>query len=336
MLGVIIVTYASGDVIEACLDSLVASEGADISIAICDNASPDDTVEKVRGWARNRNLALHETTETGDPRPEGRVTLIRSSVNRGFAGGVNLGIRFLMRDRNCNLFWILNPDCEVAPDAAAAFEACALKAGEFALMGSRIVYREAPGLIQSDGGHVERWTGVCHNVNQGADPVATALPSVDQLDYLSGASVVASRHFIETVGAVPENYFLYYEEVEWAARRGALPLVLCAEAVVHHHGGTAIGTGAVDRLASPFALYFNYRNRMRFVRAIHPVALPLAYLASLARVGKLVAKGAWSEAASAFLGLNQLPPPQKVREKLAPNAAALAFGRVKVGSEQRA
>jgi hypothetical protein len=248
-------------------------------------------------------------------------------VNRGFAAGVNRGLRSLQRDPRCGLFWILNPDCEVAPGAAAAFERCAAAAGDFALMGARIVYLEPPGLIQSDGGRVGRWTGLCRNVNQGADPAATGRPAAGELDFISGASVVASRRFVETAGPMPEDYFLYYEEVDWAARRGALPLVLCEGAVIHHHGGTAIGSGAVNRLPTPFALYFNYRNRMRYLRRMRPLALPVAYLASLARVAKLLALGARAEAESAFRGMHGRAPPRAVRARLSPEAAALAFDR---------
>mgnify|MGYP006279881287 FL=1 len=194
-------------------------------------------------------------------------------------------------------------------------------------MGSRIIYLEPPGLIQSDGGRVGRWTGLCRNVNQGADPSGTMRPAAEELDFISGASVVASRRFLETAGLMPEHYFLYYEEVEWAARRGELPLVLCDDAVIHHHGGTAIGTGAVNRLPTPFAHYFNYRNRMRYIRRQRPLALPVTYLASLARVTKLFALGARAEAGSALRGMHGCPPPRAVRDRLSPEAAALAFDR---------
>ena len=326
MLGVIIVTYNSSDVITACLERLVASNGVDLRIVVCDNASQDDTVETIRAWARDRTDGLVELTEVDDMTTEPQVALLRAPVNRGFAAGVNMGLRYLMRDSRCGLFWILNPDCEVAPDTATAFLHCAAATGDFALMGSRVVYLEPPGLIQSEGGRVERWTGICRSVNRGADPAETERhPTAADLDFIPGASMVATRRFVETAGPMAEDYFLYYEEVDWAACRGTLALVLCENATVYHHGGTSIGTGAVNRLPTPFSLYFNNRNRMRFLRKHRPIALPTAYLASLARVGKLATIGAWPEAQSAFLGLHQLPPPKRVRERLSPEAADVAF-----------
>lgn len=328
MIAVIIVTYNSSDVIRNCLESLILSEGAVVRVVVVDNASTDATVQIIRDWAAERASSFQEVSLQASVQPKAQCTLIRSDVNRGFAGGVNLGLKAQMVDPECDLFWILNPDCEVEATTAAAFRRCAgASCGSFALMGSRILYREPPGHVQSDGGRVGRWTGICRNLNQGLTPEAAHRPQAERLDFISGASVVASRRFIETVGLMREDYFLYFEEVEWAARRGSLPLALCEEAVVHHHGGTAIGSGSLTRRASPMALYFNYRNRMRFIAHMRPWALPVAGVASLARIVKLVLQGAWPEAWAAMLGLFQMPPPKAVRLILSEDAAEFAFGR---------
>ncbi|MEM6374590.1 MAG: glycosyltransferase family 2 protein [Pseudomonadota bacterium] len=324
MIGVVIVTYCASDVIRGCLDSLIASEGEPLRVILVDNASPDDTVATITNWASETGADF--TDLSTDPGPLAHFSLLRSELNRGFAGGVNLGLERLLQEPDCTMLWLLNPDCEVDPTAANAFREKARSVGPFALMGSRILYSEKPGLIQSDGGLVGRWSGICRNINQGKDPAGTTRPTPKELDFISGASVVASRDFVTDVGRMTEDYFLYYEEVDWAARRGTLPLVLCEDAVIRHHGGTAIGTGSVTRLASPFALYFNNRNRMRYMARFHPAGLPFAYLASLARIAKLAGMRAWAEAWSALLALHQLGPPRAVREVLSPEAAALAFG----------
>lgn len=327
MIAVIIVTYNSADVIRNCLESLVHSEGETLRIVIVDNASTDATIQVVRDWAAERLSSFQDIRVQTSGQLTAQCTLIRSDVNLGFAGGVNRGLEAQMADPECDLFWILNPDCEVEATTAAAFRSCAEASGKFSLMGSRILYREAPGRVQSDGGRVGRWTGICRNINQGVRPDAVSRPKVDEIDFIPGGSMVASRHFIETVGLMREDYFLYFEEVEWATRRGSLPLVLCEQALVHHHGGTATGSGTVTRRASPLSFYFNYRNRMRFVSHVRPLALPVAYAASLARVLKLALQRAWPEASAALLGLFQMPPPKTVRSILSDDAAEYAFGR---------
>lgn len=326
IIGVVVLTFHSADVIAACLDSLAASRGAELRIAVCDNKSQDSTVDIVRGWAEARGLDLTEIQPGGEsPAARGSLTLIHTGGNLGFAGGVNVGLRYLLEDPEVDLFWILNPDGEATPETAAAYLRRAEEVGPFSLMGGRTRYHEAPRHIQTDGGRVDYWSGVCRNVNLGMAPEEATFPEAGSLDFIAGANMVASRAFLERAGLMVEDYFLYYEEVDWAARRGALPLAVCPEAEVIHHGGTSIGTGRLTRRPSPFANYFNYRNRMRFMRRVRPFALPATWGLSMLRVARLVLYGAWDEAWAAFAGLSGLRPPAAVRERIAPEDRALAF-----------
>ena len=137
-------------------------------------------------------------------------------------------------------------------------------------------YAEPPHRIQIDGGTVNRWTGVTSNINLGAEAAQAPLPKGEDMDFVTGANLVASRRFYETVGPMREDYFLYYEEADWALRRGSLPIVFADGFVVYHHAGTSIGSPTLERLASPFSFFFKYRSRMMFVRRFHPIALPVA------------------------------------------------------------
>lgn len=333
-IGVVVVLYRSADVLVDCVESLLASQGVRPRIVLCDNASPDDGVARLRALAAARGVALLELAEGEAPPaaalPEGGITLLRLSVNGGFAAGANAGLRLLLSRPEVGLFWVLNPDCVVGPDTAAAFVRCARAGGPFSLMGGRVVFMDPPQAIQSDGARVGRWTGVVRSVNQGRLPAGTPPPDPAELDIISGANMVASRAFIEAQGLMEEGYFLYYEEVEWAFRRGALPLRYCPEAVVHHHGGTAIGSGSPTRAASGFANYFNYRNRMRFAARCMPQALPGAYLYSMAKVGQMLLQGRLAEAQGALWGVHQLPPPAMVRDRLSPGALARVRGHAAV------
>ncbi len=329
-IGVVVVTYNSSDVIIPCLESLLASDHPDLRVVVCDNSSPDDTVDVIRDWAVKQDVAFAER-EVGREPPDDvgsatQLLLLRSSVNGGFAAGVNLGLKTLLKSPDVGLFWILNPDCIVPPATASAYARAAAEAGPFSLMGGRLAFPDSPHVIQSDGGRIGRWTGICRNANQGNLPDAVAPPDPETLDYVAGANFVASRQFIETAGLMQEDYFLYFEEIDWAFRRGDLPLKFCQTALVYHHNGTAIGSGSLNQRASAFSNYFNYRNRMRFVRRHFPAARVTAYLYSTAKIVKLLLSGARDEAIGAFRGLNQLPPPKAIRDRLSPDAAKMAFG----------
>lgn len=333
-IGVVVVSFGSGDVILECLESLLASTGVDLRIVVVDNASPDDTCARIEAWASGaapfqraagsplagapavpKPVAM-KTHRRGDAYGElGALSLIHSGGNLGFAGGVNVGLDALRGQ--VDWFWVLNPDCAVPPATARAFADAAASGGPFSLMGGRVLYYSHPGLVQSDGGRFSRLTGVCSQVNAGV-PVGSALrPDASSLDWISGACMIVSPDFLEAEGPMREDYFLYYEEVDWAFRRGARPLSVAPQAIVYHHGGTTIGTGSIGRRPSPFANYFNYRNRIRFCRRFVSKFPAGAFAYGLAKAAQLLLKGAPDEAYAIVAGMFEtLPPPRPIRERL--------------------
>ena len=332
-IGVVIVAHGSEDVLPACLDSLAAATHEDIKIVVVDNASPDASAQVVRrhaaaqGLTTGRGLASGNgsTLEAGlmqragfldidgtamddvSGRPLPPLTLIRSDTNRGFGGGCNLGLALLRADPAVDLFWLLNPDTEVPPETPSAY-ALRAASGEVGLMGGRVLFHAAPNLIQSDGGRLNRWTGFCRNVNYRCAVDQATLPAPEDIDFLLGANMVATRAFLDRAGQMPEDYFLYYEEVEWALRRGDLPLTPVPEAIVLHHGGTAAGTGGPTGRTTPLSHYYNYRNRMRFIARHNPKALPIAYAVSVWKAFGMLRAGDRDEGMAALRGVYQMAP----------------------------
>lgn len=307
----IVVAYRSADVIQPCLESLLAQDHPDLSIIVVDNASPDDTAERIKAMMAQRRETFVAAKRFFGILP--KVLLIRAPRNGGFAAGCNIGLEIARAAPGISLFWLLNPDCEAEPNCASAYVRKAAQSDRWALIGGRTCYARDPAIVQSDGGHVSAWTAVCRNANQGLQPSTARPPAGHQLDYFSGANVVASEDFLDHAGLMSEDYFLYYEEVDWALRRGELELVPCPEAIVHHKVGTAAGSGSVGRQPSAFSNYYNYRNRLRFAARHRPQALPGAYAYSMLKIGHLAATGHAAAAAGALRGLHGLPPTRAMR-----------------------
>jgi GT2 family glycosyltransferase len=327
-IGAVIVAFNSADVIRGCLDSLMALDGGAPGIVVVDNASADDTVAVLRDWAQAGRVDLVEVAEGAPVDPAAAdVVLIRSAVNRGFAGGVNIGLAALAALPGIAHFWVLNPDAYADPGAGRAILAAAARTPDYGLMGGRVRYAEPPQRVQIDGGRINRWTGVTGNVNLGREADSAPLPDGAGIDFVTGANMIASRRFYETVGPMREDYFLYYEEADWALRRGDLPLVVAPGLVVFHHAGTAIGSPTLERLASPFSFWFKYRGRMLFMRRFNPAGLPVAMLYATAKALQLALTGAWPQATTILRAVWGLPAPQSVRERLSPDAARIAFAR---------
>jgi len=95
---VLIVTFDHGDEIDACLDGALAQAGPALAVevVVADNASRDDTAQRVRA---------HDG-----------VRLVEMGTNRGFAAATNAAYAASCADH----VLILNPDCVMEPGCAAA------------------------------------------------------------------------------------------------------------------------------------------------------------------------------------------------------------------------
>ncbi|HEY6879188.1 MAG TPA: glycosyltransferase family 2 protein, partial [Polyangiales bacterium] len=143
-----------------------------------------------------------------------------SPVNGGFGAGNNRGMRRVLRSgHRPDAFHFLNPDTVVHPGAVLSLVRFLHEHPRAGAVGSRfehadgtpwpIAFRfptpwgELEGSAQL--GILTRWLGQ-HSVARelGEQP--------EQVDWLSGASMMMRRECLEQVGGFDETYFLYFEE----------------------------------------------------------------------------------------------------------------------------
>jgi GT2 family glycosyltransferase len=257
--------------------------------------------------------------------PAGTLEVIPAGINGGFAAGVNIGLQHIFADPTVERVWILNPDSVVPAGTPAAFARHGPE--PFSLLGGRVLYYDKPDVIQSDGGTLSRWTGVTGNFNLFRQSMGTAMPKAEDLAFICGASMVASRAFWELAGPIPEDYFLYYEEVDWALRRGSLPLAVAADAIIYHRAGSSIGSATMERSASSFSIYFKSRSRIKFIRRWFPGAQMTTLLYSLAKMAQLVRRGEGQAAKAIWDGTRGSLPQAPVLDRLSAETVRLVFRR---------
>ena len=183
------------------------------------------------------------------------------------------------------------------------------------ICGSTLVYAHDRKTVQALGGaEYKTWTGGVREIGNGLTwPCTVDQSAVEaQMSYVSGASMLVSAAFLEKVGLMSEDYFLYYEEIDWAtrARRAGFKLGYASDSVVFHKEGAALGSGKSQQ-RSALAEYYGVRNRIVFTRKFFPWALPSAYLFSWMQVGKRLLQGHGKRArmmAAVLLGLRRTPP----------------------------
>jgi N-acetylglucosaminyl-diphospho-decaprenol L-rhamnosyltransferase len=231
-LSVVIVSYNTRPLLEACLSSL-RSSGIEAEIIVVDNASTDDSAEAVRDRFSE-------------------VRLIRSETNLGFAGGNNLAFPHC-RGRCVAL---LNADTEVEPGAFAEMVNFLEAHPQVGAVGPRLLNPD--GTVQPSGHRFPRLGQAAVRLflrlpqpasppsSIGRLPVKAVSPgeACENHDWLTGACLMVRRAVLEQVGPLDERFFFECEDVDWCRRiRGAgweIGLLLTAR-VTHKGGGSGIG-----------------------------------------------------------------------------------------------
>jgi GT2 family glycosyltransferase len=210
------------------------------------------------------------------------LVLIRTGGNLGFAGGNNVGLRYLVSRGNFDYVWLLNNDTVVAPDAMSALLRRMGEKTSAGMCGSTLLHYDDPDRVQAcGGGYYCRWIGLPWHLGQLRS--AARLPSVSHVErwmnYVVGASLLVSKKFLEEVGLLSEDYFLYFEETDWALRsKGRFTMAYAPNSLVYHKIGRSIGTRTDPRHKSLVCDYYAIRNRLLFTRRYFPLALPTIYL----------------------------------------------------------
>ncbi len=239
----------------------------------------------------------HYRTRTGRD-----LVIHHASGNLGYSGGVNTILHSIAGDPTWSAFWLLNPDAQPERDALEALLSHQRQGG-YGIVGARLVYA-GTGRMQQYGGRWRWWLGRGYNVGLGAPAdLRPDVPAVeDGLDYASGACMLVSRYFVQSVGAMDERYFLYSEEVDWCLRRGSLSIGYAHAAVVHHDQGATIGSNASLSRRSALSVYLLERSGLLLTRKFRPALLPLVALTAGAFTLKYLRAGGPSLFATALAG----------------------------------
>jgi GT2 family glycosyltransferase len=307
-----------------CLESVMRLDYPDYRVVVCDNGSEDGSLGRIQAWAAGRleapvapdsalrrlstppvpkpvTCAVHELSpdDGGHRDPAARLELLAARSNLGFAGGCNAALRLALARGDCEYAWLLNNDTVVEPDSLGSLVSRMQASPDAGMCGSTIRFYEPPHDVQAYGGATyNRWFAVPSNVTRlrpGEEPAGVER----RLAYVMGASLLVSGSFLREVGLMSEDYFLFFEELDWATRgRGRYTLAYAPESRVYHKGGRS--TGLSGRRTSPAADFHMNRSQLVYARRHTPWALPFVFMRHLLVLGNSVVR--WRPSRIGMLG----------------------------------
>ena len=297
---IVIVNYNNfGDTIE-CLESLLKSSYSDFQIFVVDNSLDNTSIDHLSNWASNNNYSGINTAFNDLVFPlhckpldhtvitdvefnnskhifDNKLTIIRAE-NNGFAAANNIVLRYLLKEeKSPSLVWILNNDTVVANDTLsnllAFFQG---KIDTRCLLGAKLRYYNKPDVIQAVAGHYNKWLGKHFHIgNNERDLGQYDNYQFGKMDYIVGASIFLPKIFIEEAGLMSEEYFLYFEELDWVENgiKHGFTLAHLPNALVYHKEGASITNNSSEGNDTSFAEYYSIANRVRYIKKWHPLCL---------------------------------------------------------------
>jgi N-acetylglucosaminyl-diphospho-decaprenol L-rhamnosyltransferase len=223
-LRVVAVTYSPGEALEGFLTSLAGATTRPVEVVLADNGSTDGAPERAAQQHPN-------------------VRVLPTGGNVGYGPAANAGLA----DRRTGWALVANPDIRFEPGAIDELLAVAARWPRAATVGPAImtpegqIYPSARDLprLSTGAGHAllgwvwpsNPWTARYRREREA--------PRERTAGWLSGSCFLVDLEAFHSVGGFDPGYFMYFEDVDLAARlgeRGWLH-VYAPTAVVEHEGG---------------------------------------------------------------------------------------------------
>ena len=267
---IVLINYNGFDDTIDCVESIRGNKYKNYKIVIVDNHSTDDSQEK-----------LKDTYSASSD-----VILILSDANLGFSGGNNLGIKRAIEDK-ADYVMLLNNDTIIDERCIERLVSKSKQHEDSAFITGKILYYYEPKKIWFAGGEYEAHKGSGRHFGVG-EIDRGQFNEEKELSFVCGCLVLMSRKCVESVGLMPEEYFLYGEDTAYSLEvtRKGLKIFYEPEAVIYHK--VSASTSKISNLTG----YYVIRNRLYIIKKYNQgISKQTAYVSTTLHVIKGIVKG---------------------------------------------
>lgn len=240
--AIILLNYCNYKDTIACVKTLKKINYTNYLILIVDNHSPNESLKK-----------LSALKDSG-------ICIIDSGKNGGFAYGNNIGIRYAL-NIGMEYVLLLNNDTLVEPNFLSELITQGVQQAKGDIITCRIMYDFDKNKVWYAGGEID-WNNL-RAKHYSFDGSANLSDNLKEVTFISGCCMLISRTCIDKVGMLPEEYFMYYEDMDYCqhAKEEGAKLVYVPSSVIYHCVSAASGGSN-----SPFVIEWNNRARRKFYK----------------------------------------------------------------------
>jgi hypothetical protein len=236
-IGVVTVTFGSGDVLPDFFRSLDQQTFRNFMLISVDNGSTDSTVDQLHGYQSCEHV------------------VIANNANLGVAAGNNQGIRAALNE-GCEYVLLVNNDVVFGPELLQQL-LDGLSEHHCQMTTPIMYYYDRPDVIWAAGGYFQPWLGYrCLLIGKGEQDLGQySKPRL--VEHTPTCCVLVKREVFAKVGLMDERYFVYHDDTDFMLRalKAGQRLYCLPQSKLLHKVSSLSGADSV------FQVRFGTRNR---------------------------------------------------------------------------
>ncbi|OGK25070.1 hypothetical protein A3A46_04060 [Candidatus Roizmanbacteria bacterium RIFCSPLOWO2_01_FULL_37_13] len=190
--------------------------------------------------------------------------LVKLDYNSGFSKGVNAGIKTALKDPLIKYIFLLNNDIVLTANSFK-YIATELESKNIDIAGGIITYYDDREKIWFAGGSLNEI--FCFTKHLYMNKHLTSNIELPNADFITGAAMFIRRQVFEKIGFFDEDYFLYWEDVDFCQRAKRFKhKISCLNTIVGHHKVSSSSGLTGSNKLSPVRAYYFARNPFLFMK----------------------------------------------------------------------
>lgn len=229
LISVVILNYNGKGIIEPCLASVLNNDYPNFEVVLVDNASTDDSIQAVEEMFPD----------------DGRLKIVKNSVNSFYAGGNNIGINHSKGE----CIFVINNDTEIDRHCLKEI-AQAMNDENIGAAQPKILIYGQDTVIDNTGGLIDRF-----GYTKGRGRHESDIGQYDNLNdifFAGGTAMILKRKVLEEVGAFDPKFVAHWEDVDlsWRIRLKGYKIKFVPKARIYHKiSGTINQYGSRNKIS---------------------------------------------------------------------------------------
>lgn len=231
---IVVLNWNGIDDTEKCIDSLLQQTYKNYRVLIVDNGSVDDSVPRLNTLAKKHS---------------DKISILKNPKNYGFAGGVNTGIRYAIKE-GFDAVALFNNDAVADPKWLENLEKHLTN--KTAAVTGLLLHSDGK-TIDSTGDFYSSW-GIGFPRNR--DTATKNAPESGEVFSASGGASLYNLKALKKIGLFDETFFAYYEDtdISFRAQLAGYKIFYTKDAVAYH------AQGASSSKVPGFTVYQTFKN----------------------------------------------------------------------------